>query len=55
MIDRETKNRLADFFTGPELAEYLIEGGFISLSDMIDALEPEIEEALDDLEELMNV
>lgn len=55
MLDKETKARLADYFTGAELVEYLEGGKNISVEDVIEAFEIEIEDALDDIEELMGV
>lgn len=49
MLDKETRNRLADYFTAVELVELL----GIEVTDFIDAFEVEIEDALDDLEEIM--
>lgn len=51
MIDRETKKRLADFFDPYELVELLD----VKTEDVIDAFEIEVEDALDDLEELMGI
>ena len=50
-MDKETKARIADYFEGFELVEYLQ----IKVGDVIDRFEDEIEEALDDIEELMGV
>lgn len=50
-MDRETRKRIEDFFEGFELIEFLQ----ISISDVIDAFEEQIEENLDDIEELMGV
>lgn len=50
-MDEELKKRLADFFESWELAELL---RLDSLA-LIDAFEDEVEDALDDLEELMGV
>lgn len=55
MLDRESKARLIDYFEAEELVEYLVQGKFITLETLIDTLEPEIEEALDDLEELIGL
>lgn len=51
MIEKETKERLTDFFEGFELVEFLQ----IRVEEVIERFEDEIEEALDDLEELMGV
>lgn len=48
-MDEETKNRIADFFDAGELAEYL----GITTRQIIDAFPDELEEALDEIEELM--
>lgn len=50
-MDTETRLRIEDFFEGFELIEFLQ----VSVSDVIDAFEDEIEEHLDDIEELMQV
>lgn len=55
MLDKETKARLADYFTGAELVEYLEGGNDVSVTDVIEAFEIEIEDALDDIEELMDI
>lgn len=55
MLDKETKARLADYFTGAELVEYLEGGNDVSVTDVIEAFEIEIEDAIDDIEELMGV
>lgn len=51
MLDKETKTRLAAFFEGFELVEYLQ----ITAEDVIERFEDEIEEALDDIDELMGL
>jgi hypothetical protein len=50
-VDEETKERLADFFEGFELVEYLQ----IPVEEIIARFEDEINEALEDIEELMQV
>jgi hypothetical protein len=50
-MDQETKERLIDFFTSAELVEYLA----LPVREIIERFEDEISEALDDIEELMNV
>ncbi len=45
MIDKETKERIADYFSGPALVEFLN----IPVMDLIEAFEDDIEEALDDI------
>lgn len=55
MLDKATKERLADYFTAAELVEYLEEGNQISVQDVIEVFEEEISDALDDIEELMGV
>jgi hypothetical protein len=50
-VDTETSKRIEDFFEGFELVEFLQ----ISVSDVIEAFEDEIEEHLDEIEELMQV
>lgn len=50
-MDAETRKRIEDFFEGFELVEFLQ----ISVSDVIDAFEEEVEEALEDIEELIGV
>lgn len=46
-----TRDRIEDFFEGFELVEFLQ----LSVEDIIDAFEDQIEEALDEIEELMQV
>lgn len=55
MLDKETINRLSDFFTAADLIEYLEESKQVSVDDIIDIFDEEIESAIDDLEELMGV
>lgn len=50
-MDKETKNRIADFFEAWDLIEFLQ----VSVDDVLDSFEDEIVEALDDIEELMGV
>lgn len=50
-MDRETKLRIEDYFEGFELVEFLQ----LPVSEIIERFEDEIEEALDDIEELMQV
>lgn len=50
-MDRETRLAIMDYFTAAELTEYLD----ISVEDIIDNFDDEIEEALDDILELMGV
>lgn len=50
-MDRMTRDRIEDFFEGFELVEFLQ----LSVEDIIDAFEDQIEEALDEIEELMQV
>jgi hypothetical protein len=50
-VDPETRKRIEDFFEGYELVEFLQ----ISVSDIIERFEDELEEALDEVEELMQV
>jgi len=50
-MDAETRKRIEDFFEGFELVEFLQ----ISVSDVCEAFEDEIEEYLDEIEELMGV
>jgi hypothetical protein len=50
-VDEETRNRIIDFFEGFELIEFLQ----LPVEEVVDAFEAEIEEALDEIEELMQV
>jgi hypothetical protein len=50
-MDKETKQRLADYFDPWDLVEYL----GISVEAIVDAFESEIEERLEAIEELMGV
>lgn len=51
MLDKNTKNRLADFFSKEDLIELLD----VTVEDVIDVFELEIEEALEDLNDIMGV
>jgi len=50
-VDTETRRRIEDFFEGFELVEYLQ----IDVSEIIERFEEEVEEALDEIEELIGV
>ena len=50
-MDTETKRRIEDFFEGPELVDFLQ----LPVSELIERFEDEIEEAIDEIEELMQV
>jgi hypothetical protein len=50
-VDQETKQRIEDFFEGFELVEFLQ----LPVSEIIDRFEDEIESAIDEIEELMQV
>lgn len=50
-MDTETRKRIEDFFEGFELVEFLQ----ISVEDIIDRFEDEIEEAIEEIEELIGV
>jgi hypothetical protein len=50
-VDTETRKRIEDYFEAPDLVDFLQ----IPVSEIIDAFEIEIEEALDEVEELMGV
>lgn len=50
-VDEETRKRIEDFFEGFELVEFLQ----IDVTEVIDAFEDEIEDALDEIEELIGV
>lgn len=51
MLDKETRARIADYFEGPDLVDYLR----IPSEEIVDAFEDEIEEVLDELEEFIGV
>lgn len=51
MLDREFKNRIVDYFDPWDLIEFL----GVKTDDVIEAFEIEIEEAIDDIEELMGM
>lgn len=51
MLDKETRARIADYFSAPELAEYLQ----LDVNDLIEDHSGEIEDVLDDIEELMGL
>jgi hypothetical protein len=48
---KEVKDRIADFFEASELVDFLR----ISVEDVIEAFEEDIEEAIDDIEDMMGV
>ena len=50
-MDKETLERIADYFDGYELVEYLK----LPARDIIEAFPEEVEEALEGLEEVMGV
>ena len=50
-MDTETRKRIEDFFEGFELVEFLQ----LSVSEVIDMFEDEVEEHLDEIEELIGV
>lgn len=50
-MDTETRKRIEDFFEGFELVEFLQ----LDVSDVIEAFEEQVEEALDEIEELIGV
>ena len=50
-MDEETRKRIEDFFEGFELVEFLQ----LPVDEIIARFEEEIEEALDEIEELMGV
>lgn len=50
-MDNETKQRIADYFDPWDLVEYL----GITTEQLVEALEAEVEERLDAIEELMGV
>jgi hypothetical protein len=50
-MDKETKERIADYFDAWDLVAFLQ----VSTEEVIAAFEDEIEEALDDIEELIGV
>lgn len=51
MLDKETRERIADYFDAADLVDFLQ----IKTADIVDAFEPEIEEALDDIEEMIGL
>lgn len=50
-MDVETKKRIGDYFEGFELVEYLQ----LTIEQVIEAFEDEIEENIDDIEEFIGV
>lgn len=50
-MDEETKKRIADYFDAWDLVEFLR----LPTEKIVEAFEEDIEEALDDIEELMEV
>lgn len=51
MLDRETKARIIDYFTGTELVDYLQ----IPTEDIVEIFEEEIEDNLDEIEEFIGL
>lgn len=51
MLDRETRKRIEDFFTGTELVDFLQ----IDVEDVVDAFEDTVEELIDEIEEYIGV
>ena len=51
MLDRETRERIEDFFTGTELVDFLQ----IDIEEVVDAFEDKIEELIDEIEEFIGV
>lgn len=51
MINKETMDRLSDYFDAYDLVELL----GLKTQDIIDAFEPEVEDALDDLMDIMGL
>lgn len=51
MLDKETRERIADFFDAAELVDFLQ----LKTSDIVDAFELEIEDALDDVEDMIGL
>jgi Zn-dependent oligopeptidase len=49
MLNKETRERIADYFDAADLIDFLQ----IETEDVVDAFEPEIEEALEEIEELI--
>ncbi len=50
-MDKETKARIADYFDGWDLVAFLQ----IPIEDVIEAFSDEIEEALDDIEDMIGL
>ena len=50
-MDREQKKRIADYFESWELAEFLR----LPVAELIEAFEGEVEDALEDINELMGI
>lgn len=55
LMDDDTKNRLADYFTAAQLIEYLEGVGLVDVDTILDVFEEEVKDELDELEELMEV
>lgn len=51
MLDKETRDMIADFFDAAELVDFLQ----IKVADIVDAFELEIEDALDDIEDMIGL
>ncbi len=55
MLSREEKDILLDVFSPQEITEYLIDGGYLTPSELIDALELELEESIENIMELAGI
>lgn len=51
MLDKETRERIADYFDAADLVDFLR----IPTEDIVDAFEVEIEDNLDDIEEMIGL
>lgn len=51
MLDKETRDRIADYFDAADLVDFLQ----IKTEDVVDAFEIEIEDALEDIEEMIGL
>ena len=51
MLDKETRNRIADYFDAADLVDFL----GIKTEDVVDAFEVEIEDLFEDIEDMIGM
>lgn len=51
MLDKETRERIADYFDAADLVDFLQ----VKTSDVVEAFELEIEDAIEDIEDMIGL